>query len=177
MNSMKGTGIWRPILIFLLVGAGLLWAINFLSTGNPLWFSPVQPSYAPDRIVIYSNGEQIELTPGEAAFTQVEAALNTIFSDFRSRALISVGLGPGTVEEYQESGVIVVAFYPEPVQFNLPVRMRDVNTLLVPVVGRHSDKEYVFMGKDEEYLAGALQVTNRRPLDQVLRQLGYLSES
>ena len=174
MEPAKQASVWQPLLILLIVAAGAWWLITTMTTGNPLWFSRVQPDYTPERIVIYHEGQQTTLLPANAGFTEITTALQEILSSFRTRDLVSVGLSDSTRADYRENGVVVEVYYPQEIEFNLPVRFTQVDALLVPVVGRHSDREYVFIGRNGEFVGGALQVVSRAPLDAVLGELGYL---
>lgn len=174
MEPAKQASVWKPLLVLVVVVGGAWWLITTMSTGNPLWFSPVQPDYTPERLVIYHEGELETLVPGDTGFEEVSVALHEILSAFRSRDLISVGISDNTRQAYRETGVVVEAYYPEDIAFNLPVRFSGVDALLIPVLGRHSEREYVFIGRNGEFVGGALQVTSRDPLDNALRDLGYL---
>ena len=166
--------LWKPILAFVLFGAVSLWLLNTLTTGNPLWFFPIQPSYAPNRIVIHNFGEEIELRPGDLAFEKIAAGVDQSLSRFSNTALIDVGLGDSTLADYQTKALVVEVYYPSNIRFNLPIRMERVNQLLFPIVGRHQDTKYVFIGYNGEWLVGALQVYSNQPLLDALRELGYL---
>lgn len=174
MEPAKQASVWQPLLILLVVAGGIWWLITTVTTGNPLWFTRVQPDYTPERIVVYHQGQQTTLLPTDAGFSEMTNALQEILSSFRTRDLVSVGLSESTRAAYREDGVVVEAYYPEEIRFNLPVRFTQVDALLVPVVGRHSEREYVFIGRNGEFVGGALQVTSRAPLDAVLAELGYL---
>lgn len=112
--------------------------------------------------------------PGDAGFDQLAAALNETLSAFKNRDLVPIGIGDETLRAYYEEGLVVEAFYATEVRFNLPARFEGINTLLIPVDARHAENNYVFLGRNREFLASALQVESREPLDNALRVLGYL---
>ncbi len=170
---MRRTKILEPIIILVLFGVGALWVINTLNTGNPLWFLPIQPEYTPSRVVIHHYGESTELTEGMDGFLEITAALNDALSDFQTTSLVSIGVGEDTLRDYYESEFVVEVFYPRNIEFNLPIRLRGVNVLLFPIDGRHADRNYVFIGSDREYQAGALQIQDRSMLEETLEELGF----
>jgi hypothetical protein len=175
MQSASKPKVWQPLLIFVVFIVGGWWLLNTFTTRNPNWFRRTQPVYTPERLDIYADGTVTEVGPGDIGFDRLVEALNATLSRFTNYDKVDVGLSDETLGDYEERGVVVVAHYGEDLQFNLPVRFVNVNTLLIPIVGRHSNARYVFLGTDSAYQAGALQVENREPLDRALQELGYLN--
>jgi len=170
---MRRTKILEPLIILILFIAAAFWVINTLNTGNPLWFLPFQPEYTPSRVIIHHYGESIELTEGMDGFLEIAAGLNDALSAFQNTSLVSIGLGDESLRDYYESEFAVEVFYPRNIEFNLPIRLRGVNVLLIPIDGRHSERNYVFIGNNREYQAGALQIRDRSGLEAALEELGY----
>lgn len=162
--------------LFLVVGLaiiGVFYAIGWLNTGNPLWLLPVQPEYEPQRIVIRSNGEETELQKGMPGFIELTDAFNIAFSDFTNADLVPIGLSQETLEDYNESGTVIEIFYNQDIRFNSPVRMRNINQLLVPIEGRNANEGYVFLGNNGRWLAGAMDMASDAAIRQALSELGY----
>ncbi|MCA9992635.1 MAG: hypothetical protein H6666_00305 [Ardenticatenaceae bacterium] len=174
MGTLRRFRLLEPLIILVVIVLAFWYLLNTLNTGNPLWFVPFQPEYTPSRIVVHDYGQSVELRPGDAGFDQLAAALNETLSAFKNRDLVPIGIGDETLRAYYEEGLVVEAFYATEVRFNLPARFEGINTLLIPVDARHAENNYVFLGRNREFLASALQVESREPLDNALRVLGYL---
>jgi len=168
--------LWEPFFILIGVAAGILWLLNTLNTGNPLWFLPLQPTYEPSRIVIRHYGEIITIRRGEPGYTELSEALNKTLSDFDNTALISIGLSEETLRRYNEEELVLEAYYADEVEFNTPVRMAGVKQLLFPIDATHDGNRYVFIGANGEWRAGAMVVKDDTPLKNALLVLGYLQK-
>lgn len=176
METLPNFKLREPILV--LVAAILLiwWVINALNTGNPLWFLPFQPTYQPSRIIVRDYGTAVTLRPGDDGYDELTEALNETLSDFRNRDLIPIGLGEETLRRYHEEELVVEVYYPEEVRFNTAVRLRGVNQLLIPIDATHDDQNYVFIGSNGQWRAGAMVVESDEPLRQRMREMEYLEE-
>lgn len=170
---MKRASLKEPLIIFVVIVLILIWGLNAFNTGNPLWFLPIQPVYRPSRVLIHYYGQATELRPGDEGFDAIDEALNETLSDFQSRDLVSIGIGEQTLADYYNEEFVLEAFYGQNVEFNLPIRLTKINTLLFPIDARHAERNYVFIGNNREYRAGALQVTSREALDAALAELGF----
>ncbi len=174
MNENKqGSSVLQPLLIF--VGAILLivYLVGALNSGNWLWLLPIQPDYEPARILIRDNGQTTEYRPGVDGFIELAAALDLAFSDFSNLDLIPIGLSDETLQDYNESSLVMEIFFPQDIRFNTIVRMRNVNQLLIPIEGRHAGNRYVFLGADGRWLTGAFVMANDQPIRDTLSALGY----
>lgn len=163
--------------LFLIVGLaifGVFYVVGWLNTGNPLWVLPVQPEYEPQRIVIRNDGELTELQKGMPGFIELTDAFNMAFSEFNNSSLVPIGLSEETLEDYNETGTVLHIFYNQNIRFNTPVRMNNINQLLVPIEGRNANEGYVFMGNNGNWLAGAMDMTSDEAIYQALRDLGYI---
>ncbi len=177
MNENKqGSSVLQPLLIF--VGAILLivYLVGALNSGNWLWLLPIQPDYEPARILIRDNGQTTEYRPGVDGFIELAAALDLAFSDFSNLDLIPIGLSDETLQDYNESSLVMEIYYPQDIRFNTIVRMSNVNQLLIPIEGRHAGNRYVFLGADGRWLTGAFVMTNDQPIRDALGALGFALE-
>jgi hypothetical protein len=170
---LKRTSLKEPILIFIVIVVILIWGLNTFNTGNPLWFLPIQPQYRPARIIVHHYGQATELRPDDEGFDALAEGLNATLSDFQSRDLVSIGIGEQTLADYYADEFVLEAFYGQNVEFNLPIRLTGINTLLFPIDARHSERNYVFIGNNREYRAGALQVVSREALEAALAETGF----
>lgn len=155
----------------------IIWLVNAFNTGNLLWFLPYQPTYQPTRIVVHNYGQTESLQPGMPGFQELADALTETFAaGFDSNALVSIGLSDETLMRYNESELVVEAFYADEVRFNTPVRMVGVNQLLIPIDATHAGNRYLFMGTNGKWRAGALVMTDDTPLMRAMVETGYLAE-
>lgn len=174
MNDNKqGSSILQPLLIFLGAVLFIVYLVGALNTGNWLWVLPIQPDYEPARILIRDQGQVMEYRPGDSGFAELAAALNLAFADFSNLDLIPIGLSDETLQDYNESSLVIEIYYPQDIRFNTIVRMRNVNQLLIPIEGRHAGNRYVFLGADGRWLTGAFVMTNDQPVRDALAALGY----
>lgn len=174
MNDNKqGSSILQPLLIFLGAVLFIVYLVGALNTGNWLWVLPIQPDYEPARILIRDQGQVTEYRPGDSGFAELAAALNLAFADFSNLDLIPIGLSDETLQDYNESSLVIEIYYPQDIRFNTIVRMRNVNQLLIPIEGRHAGNRYVFLGADGRWLTGAFVMTNDQPVRDALAALGY----
>lgn len=173
-NTRHGGSILQPFLM--LVGVFLLIAylVGALNSDNWLWILPIQPTYTPSRILVRDRGQSIEYREGDEGFAELAAALNASLSEFNNRDLVPLGLSDLTLQEYAETAVVIEVYYPQNIRFNTPVRMNDINQLLIPIEGRHGGLKYVFPGSDGLWLAGAFVMTDDKPLMDAMRSLGHI---
>ena len=176
MDTLPKIKQWEPLLILIGVAVGILWILNTLNTGNPLWFLPIQPIYEPSRIVIHNYGETVTIRRGEPGYVELSKGLNETLSSFHNTDLISIGLSEETLQRYNEEELVVETYYADEIEFNTPVRMVGVKQLLIPIDATHAGNGYVFMGANGQWRAGAMAVEDDTPLKNALRILGYLQD-
>ncbi|KAA3660288.1 MAG: hypothetical protein DWQ04_19840 [Chloroflexi bacterium] len=176
METLPKFKLWEPLLILIGVAAGILWILNTLNTGNPLWFLPIQPTYEPSRIVIRKYGETVTIRRGEPGYKELSEGLNETLSSFNNTALISIGLSEDTLLRYNETELVVESYYADEIEFNTPVRMSGVKQLLIPIDATHAGNGYVFMGANGQWRVGAMVADDDTPLLNALRILGYLQD-
>jgi hypothetical protein len=163
------------LIIFALVAVGVIWLVGSLSTGNLVWWSPVQPTFDPSRIIIRDGGETHTLQPGMDGFNEVQQGLATSLSSFSNADLVPVGLSEETLQRYSEAEdeLVVEVYYARNIRFNTAARMERVNQLLIPIEGTHAGNRYVFIGYNGNWLAGALAMADDSTLHAALQELGY----
>jgi hypothetical protein len=176
MDRLPEFKLKEPLLI--LVGAILIiwWALNAFNTGNALWFLPFQPTYQPSRIIVRHYGTAVTLQPGMNGYLEITDALNQSLSAFKNTSLVPLGLSDETMRRYNEEELALEVYYPSPIRFNTPIRMNQINQLLIPIDGTHDGAGNVFLGSNGYWLAGVLQMQDSEPLLAALRQLGYLTD-
>ena len=177
MEPLKKIRLREPLITFFVVFLLIIWAINAVNTGNWLWFSPIQPTYQPSRIVVRNYGQTENLQPGMDGYNELAQAANDAFSaGFSNTDLINIGLSEETLRRYHEEELVVEFNYAEDISYNSPIRMINVRQLLNPIDATHGGRGYVFLGSSGEWRAGALVLENEQPLLDALTALGYLQE-
>lgn len=158
-----------------LVGAILfiIWVVGVINTSNWGWFLPFQPTFEPSRIVVRDKGRSTEYRPGDPGYLELSEALTTSFAGFTNSSLVPLGLSDETLKSYNETALVVEVFYPGSIRFNTPVRMDQINQLLIPIEGRHAGNRYVFLGANGRWLAGAMVMQDDQPILTALQNLGY----
>lgn len=173
-DTKRGGSIVQPFLMMIIFFGIIVYLIGALNTGNWLWVLPIQPKYEPSRVIVRVNGEITEYRPGIDGFFELKTAFDAAFADFSNLDLVPMGLSEQTLQEYENSSVVVEIQYPQDIRFNTIVRMRDVNRLLIPIEGRHAGNRYMFLGTDVRWLTGALVMADDQPIYDVLRALGHI---
>lgn len=173
-ETNRGGSILQPLLFMVGSIALIIYLVGALNTGNWLWILPIQPTYQPSRILIRNKGNITEYRPGDEGFAELENALNLALADFSNLDLVPLGLSDVTLQEYNESALVMEVFYPRAIRFNTIVRMRNINHLLIPIEGRHAGLRYVFPGSNGTWLSGAFVMADDVPIFDALRALGYI---
>ncbi len=173
-ETNRGGSIIQPLIMMIGAIALIIYFIGALNTGNWLWVLPVQPTFVPSRIVVRDHGQVTEYRPEDAGFTPLRNSLDSALADFSNLDLVPIGLSEGTLQDYNESSVVMEVYYPSPIRFNTIVRMNNVNQLLIPIEGRHAGYRYVFPGADGSWLTGAFVMADETPIYDALRSLGHI---
>jgi hypothetical protein len=159
-------GLLSFFLILLLFIAAFVYFIPVLATGNFLWFLPVF-DVQPERIIVFRDGEQLTLYPGDPRFDEVTAASNQLISDIvavhRTFGISDVGL-----EELYAEGTAVELFYAESLDFPTPVNLGGPNQLLIPLSGHYAINPLALRGFDGEYWGAALRLGDLGELQAVV---------
>lgn len=166
----------QPFLIVIGVFLLIFYLVGAINSGNWLWLLPFQPTYEPSLIEIRSDGVKTQYRPGDEGYDTLTEALNASLADFANADLVPTGLSDETLAEYDRSGVVLNVYYPQAIRFNTPVRMNEVNQLLIPFEGRQAGNRYVFLGVNGNWLAGAMVMRDDQALQEALRDLGYVSQ-
>lgn len=85
-------------------------------------------------------------------------------------------MSEATLEEYQHRGSILELYFNEPVDFHLPFNDGRPTALLIPIEGRLSGKGYVFRGRNGEWWAGQMCMSDPQSLFDALSTLGYIQQ-
>jgi len=172
----KHQRVLTPILVVL--GAILIFSYGTVAliSQDSLWFLTRVDLPDAQRIVIRVDGDETLLTPSSAGYDEILAATRSALTGFKNWAPGSMGLSPGTLEEYETKGTILELYFAEPVDFRLPFNDGGPRALLIPIEGRFGGEGYVFRGKNGRWWAGQLTMSDPQPLYDTLSALGYAQD-
>lgn len=173
-EELRPFRLWQPVLLAILAFIAIWYGVNFLNTGNPMFFIPVQPEYRPTRILVRNYGTTVTVQPGHPHYEALTAALNSSLSDFSNNDAGTLGLSDETLRRYREEELVLEVYYGTNVVFNTNIRMSGVNQLLIPVDATHAGQGNVFMGTNGRWRVGTLRMTDDSALRDTMRDLGYL---
>lgn len=163
----------KPFLLFVIVLAAIAYGIIALNSQNLLWFKSQTVNARPSRILILHYGEQTLMQPGSPGFDTLADAVEASLSEIRSTDLISIGLSPQTLADYQSSALVLQLLYDQPVNFQTLARTGRPTQLLIPIEGRHAGNGYFFRGDAGEWWYGAMRMGDPTPIYEALEQAGY----
>ncbi|HEX9617178.1 MAG TPA: hypothetical protein VGA03_07150 [Anaerolineales bacterium] len=146
-----------------------VYSIISIATGDWFWFSQ-KFSETPHTVVVYCFGESVEFEPGSYHFKALTEIVNEQMSG--RKRWDSLSLSEATYQEYQNSPrmKVIEFYYPEPVRVhNTSKFFSSVDTLIIPLEGRHAQTNAVFGQNDGVSSAGSLHIKSTERLDQYLQ--------
>ncbi len=160
------------IVIIVLFFFSTIYVVIALSTNDPAWIWPVFTA-KPAKFMLYQQGQVIEIGPQSPAYEPITATLNRALSrvvGFQE----TLGLSEETLAEYRTRATVLEVYYPRPVVVHSRFNFGRPNTILIPLVGRHSEANVVFGGLNGSYWPGALTLKDLQPLKDQLSAWGFL---
>ncbi len=164
--------LFRALIVTLLLVVGVIWIVNTLSNGDPLWFLPYFGARA-ERIVIYWDGTERILEPGDADYEAVmTAAAEAIatWTAYENR----VTLSQESLRELRESWRLLELHFAEPAVVHTRHIFPPSRTLFIPITGPHASYRRIFGStSDVPMRAGALIMSEEafNTLTQTLTQV------
>jgi hypothetical protein len=160
-----------------IVLAPLIYLIIALNTGDLLWISPVF-NYQPQTITIHCFGENVYLEYNSTEFdTMVELVNDSLTGRKRWD---SISLSDATYQDYQSHPqmMVVELTYPEPIRVHSRYKFfSNVDRLIIPLVGRHTQSNAIFGRLNEYPAAGSFHVDDLSPLKNFLAESNLCAES
>lgn len=132
--------VWIGLISIVLIAYG---AIS-LNTGDLLWFWPKFDS-KPEQIVLHCYGENMTVDPYSQGFTEITKLVNQTLSG--SKRWDPLSLSNETYQDYQSDPKMMALelFYPEAVRVHSDtIYFSNVDTLVIPLDGRHATKQAIF---------------------------------
>lgn len=169
VGSRSDPSVKRLVLIVVAFVSVSIYSIISIATGDWLWFSQ-NFAETPRSVVVYCFGETIEINPGSYHFSALTEIANKQLSG--KKRWDSLSLSEATYQEYQSrSNTKVIEFYyPEPVRVHNPSRFfSSVDTLIIPLEGRHAQTNAVFGQNSGVPAAGSLHIDSTERFEQYLQ--------
>jgi hypothetical protein len=126
----------------------------------------------PERLLIYHEGQQDELRPGDAGFDLLAEAIRGSLAQGVVRQS-GVGLSPASLDDAYNKFVSVEAFFDEPVKLHAAFNTGNPTQMLFLITGRHSELPLVFLGTNGHYRGNAPRLHTIEPIRHALKSLGY----
>jgi hypothetical protein len=166
-----------PSLLSMIVITVPLIAVMFVliiafNTGDMLWFYPVFDEI-PVGITLRCNGETTEIRPGDPAFAAVNNAVNEVITS--TKRWDDLSLSDITWEEYQTSDEVVVLIlaYDPPVRIHSSYKfMKRIDTIVIPLVGRHAQDNTLFGRMGDYIAAGSFHFKTMAPIEEAVQAQG-----
>jgi len=152
--------------------AALVFFIIAVNTGDLLWFSSGYDEVA-YRIVVHCYGSDVEVEPGSPEFTALNSAVNESLSG--SKRWDELTMSDETYQDYQSSPVsmVVELTYSYPVGIHSQYKFyKSLDTLIIPLVGRHSEYNSIFGRRGEFFLSGSFHVKSIAPILEAVQENG-----
>jgi hypothetical protein len=154
-NQPSLLGLLGTVVIFV-IAAG--YGIVALSTEDALWFVPTFSEDAAE-VAVYCRGEQATVTAGSPHLPSINVFINEVLSGRNNWD--SLTMSEATYRYYRESDAVVAL----EIRYDHPVRVHSIykyfsgiDTIVIPLVGRHANVNAVFGMIDGVPTAGALHV-------------------
>ncbi|MFN2212713.1 MAG: hypothetical protein ACK2UE_06540 [Anaerolineales bacterium] len=138
----------------------LIYLIIALNTGDLLWASPVFNA-SPQTITIHCFGEDVYLDAGTADFEAVTDLVNESLSG--RKRWDSITISNETYQDYQSHPqmMVVELTYPKPIRVHSRYKFfSNVDRIIIPLVGRHSETNAIFGRRLEYTTAGSFHVND-----------------
>lgn len=136
------SSIIRAVVVMALLVIGLIWIVNTLSNGDPLWFLPYFGARA-ESITLYWDGETRILQPGDPEYEVVmNAAADAIatWTAYENR----VTLSEESLQELRTHWRLLELRFAEPVLVHTRHIFPPSRTLFIPITGPHAAYRRLF---------------------------------
>ncbi len=170
----KKIKILEPLLVMIVALVAIIYVLNFINTGDYLWFYSRPVDAHPDRIIVMDHGERQMIQAGHDDFLALSEAAHVSLSEFSNTNLINLDFGERTMEFYENEGLLIEFYYDSPINYHAKFRVGNPTQLMVPIDGRHAGHDYFVRGDDGQWWFGAMRMTNPDALYSTLEELGYL---
>jgi hypothetical protein len=164
------------VLIMVVIVAVIFYLVVFVNTGDAQWFVSTFDG-TPNSIVVHCFGTDKELTPVDAHFEPLNALLNQAISSEKRWDPLS--LSDATYLDYQTHPDMMTLemTYAPPVRVHSNTKyFSNVDTLIIPLVGRHAQYNTVFGRYNDEINAGSFHLESTAQMTEYLAAQGICKE-
>ena len=170
--SLKWSKVVELAIVVVLFVIGVIWLGGAYPNEDPLWFRPVFDEQ-PLIIRIHYHGLTRELRPGDPAFAELVAVIN---SEIVHHAGYQEGLQPRaqSLDYYENRGYSIQLFYPAKVQIHTRQFFPAADRLMIAIEGSYNyiGTPLLFRGTEDSWLPGGLGLKSidgiRAAVDKVL---------
>lgn len=176
MNRIRpNPSLLQAAVIAIVAFALLAYLVIALNTGDLQWFLPGFEEM-PASILVHCYGQDLVVNPGDASYQVVNEAVNSTISGTKRWDQLS--MSDETYEEYKTTSIMMVI----ELSYNPPVRIhsfykffKNVDTLIIPLDGRHASTNTIFGRLREYMIPGSMHVDSMQPILDALAQEGICS--
>jgi hypothetical protein len=166
----------QAAIIAIVAIAMLAYLVISLNTGDLQWFLTGFDGL-PVSIMVHCYGQDVVVNAGDPSYQAVNQAVNSSLSG--SKRWDQLSISDVTYAEYQTSpdSMVIELFYDPPVRIHSFYKFfKNVNTLVIPLDGRHASSNAVFGYLRDYMIPGSLHVDSMQPIVDVLAQEGLCSK-
>ena len=162
----------RTFVILAVFAALAIYGFTAFAAQDALWFTSGFNDL-PDRIIVYHDGQQIELQPGDSGFAPLAEAVRASLSQGVARQS-NIGLSNESLEDAYTLYVSLEAYFDSPVKLHAGFFTGETSQMLFLITGRHSDLPIVFLGHEGRYRVNAPVLKTVEPVQQAVE--AFLSQ-
>lgn len=159
-------------LTVLLVVIGVGYAIIAMNTEDPLWFLS-SFNAEPAEMYVYCYGEPLVVDAGHNSYQQISTAVNQMLSG--SKRWDPLTMSDTTYADYQNSSqmlTIELRYQPAARVHSFYKFYKKIDSIVVPLDGRHAKWNAVFGRLGDQNLSGALMVEDKDPVIRSVAESG-----
>lgn len=156
--------------------AAIFYLVLFVNTGDSQWFVSAFDE-SPQDITIHCFGKDLVLTPVDEHFQPIKELVNQSLS--AEKRWDPLSLSEATYADYQThpSMMVLEMTYSPAVRVHSNTKyFSNVDTLIIPLVGRHAQYNTVFGRYNDEINAGSFHVESTAPMTEYLAAQGICKE-
>ena len=155
--SGKRPSALNALVILLLVAGLLIWWVNTLTNGDPLWFVRSFSAQA-DWITIYWDGQMATTFPGDPEYTAVMETFASAAERWTGYEG-SVGMSDESLALLRAEGRFLELHYNEPVLIHTRHLFPEARVFFVPLAGTHANYRRLFSGLADAPRIGVLNLS------------------
>lgn len=171
-EEKKQPSIINLVLIVITIMFIMGFSVLALMTGDPLWFVS-EFNLQPNAIEVLCYGEGVTINPSSPQFASLSAMFNENFS--QTKNWDSLTMSDETWAEYQTGNatMTLVLSYPETFRVHSTYKyFSNIDTLIIPLDGRHSGSNAVFGLAGDLPSSGAFHIPETDNLNQFITTNG-----